>query len=392
MDVYPEICYNTSVKAIFGALRRCFVIMPELTYVQQRDRRNLAQIRELLVNLPSSCTFFIQSIEETTTTLTRLAYARDLQLFFRFLIAEVSEFGDQTAALLTDADVGRVTGAHVALYAQFLSLYVNDQERELVNHELAKMRKLASLRSYFQFMFKSGRIAANVAQLIDLPKIHEKPILRLEIDEAARLLDAAQTGEALSSRQKAWHEHTKARDLAILSLFLGTGIRVSECVGLNLEDVDFSLNSFLVTRKGGAQVILYFPDEVARALKDYLTLRRDMKPLPGHEHALFLSLQNKRMGVRSVENMVKKYARIAAPLKKRISPHKLRSTFGTNLYHETGDIYLVADVLGHSDVNTTRKHYAAMSDDRRRLAAAHVKLRDNDASYTDAEPSSGDEA
>ena len=74
--------------------------------------------------------------------------------------------------------------------------------------------------------------------------------------------------------------------------------------------------------------------------------------------------------------MVKKYAQVAAPLKKRISPHKLRSTFGTNLYQETGDIYLVADVLGHSDVNTTRRHYAAMSDDRRRMAARHVKLRE----------------
>ena len=349
----------------------------ELTYVQQRDRKNLAQIREFLLKLPASCTFFIQSIEENTTTLTRLGYVRDLTLFFHFLTAEISEFGDKAVISLTDEDIGRITGQHVALYAQYLSLYVNDQERELVNHELAKMRKLASLRSYFQFMFKSERIQANVAQLIDLPKIHEKPILRLEIDEVARMLDAAQSGEALSSRQKTWHEHTRTRDLAILTLFLGTGIRVSECVGLNLEDIDFSINSFLVTRKGGAQVILYFSDEVAQALKDYIALRKDMNPLPGHENALFLSMQNKRMGVRSVENMVKKYAQIASPLKKRISPHKLRSTFGTNLYHETGDIYLVADVLGHSDVNTTRKHYAAMSDDRRRMAAQYVKLRED---------------
>ena len=81
--------------------------------------------------------------------------------------------------------------------------------------------------------------------------------------------------------------------------------------------------------------------------------------------------------MRAVQTMVKKYASIAAPLKKHLSPHKLRSTFGTNLYHETGDIYLVADVLGHSDVNTTRRHYAAMSDDRRRMAAKKVLLRDD---------------
>ena len=349
----------------------------ELTYVQQRDRKNLEEIRAFLMKLPTSCTFFIQSIEETTTTLTRLGYVRDLQLFFRFLTTEIAEFGDKPVVSLTDDDLKYVTGQHVALYAQFLSLYIDDQEREQVNRENAKMRKLASLRSYFQFMFKDGRIPANVAQLIDLPKIHDKPILRLEIDEVARMLDAVQSGSALSAQQKAFHEHTRARDLAMLTLFLGTGIRVSECVGLNLEDVDFTNNSFLVTRKGGAQVILYFSDEVAQALKAYLALRKEMHPLPGHENAFFLSIQNKRMGVRSVENMVKKYALIAAPLKKRLSPHKLRSTFGTNLYHETGDIYLVADVLGHSDVNTTRKHYAAMSDDRRRMAAKAVKLRDD---------------
>ena len=101
-----------------------------------------------------------------------------------------------------------------------------------------------------------------------------------------------------------------------------------------------------------------------------------MTPAPGSEDALFLSLQNKRLNVRSIENLVKKYARIITPLKK-ITPHKLRSTYGTNLYRETGDIYLVADVLGHNDVNTTKKHYAAIQEDRRRSARNIVKLREN---------------
>ena len=83
----------------------------------------------------------------------------------------------------------------------------------------------------------------------------------------------------------------------------------------------------------------------------------------------------KRMSVRSVENLVKKYAKIVTPLKK-ITPHKLRSTYGTSLYQETGDIYLVADVLGHSDVNTTKKHYAAQNENRRRSARDKVRLRE----------------
>ena len=109
----------------------------------------------------------------------------------------------------------------------------------------------------------------------------------------------------------------------------------------------------------------------------YLEERHEIEAFPGHEQALFLSLQRKRLSVRSVENLVKKYAQLVAPLKK-ITPHKLRSTYGTNLYRETGDIYLVADVLGHADVNTTKKHYAALEDERRRSARNAVTLREKE--------------
>ena len=123
-------------------------------------------------------------------------------------------------------------------------------------------------------------------------------------------------------------------------------------------------------------MVVYFGDEVAEALKNYMAGDREAAtPLPGHEQELFLSTQRKRMGVQAVENMVKKYARQVTPNKK-ITPHKLRSTYGTSLYKETGDIYLVADVLGHKDVNTTKKHYAAIDDNRRRKAASAVKLRE----------------
>ena len=107
--------------------------------------------------------------------------------------------------------------------------------------------------------------------------------------------------------------------------------------------------------------------------------RQHLDALPGHEDALFLSMQKRRMTQRAVQLLVKKYAAIAAPLKPRISPHKLRSTFATNLYNATGDIDLVADVLGHSSVDTTRKHYADMTDARRRMAASYVTLPDREA-------------
>ena len=160
-----------------------------------------------------------------------------------------------------------------------------------------------------------------------------------------------------------------------MTLFLGTGIRVSECVGLNIEDVDLKNNGIKILRKGGNEVVVYFSDEVLEALLPYLEERKNIEAAPGHSNALFLSMQKKRMSVRSVEKLVKKYARTVTTMK-NITPHKLRSTYGTNLYNETGDIYLVADVLGHKDVNTTKKHYASLEDNRRRMAAKAVILRE----------------
>jgi len=158
-------------------------------------------------------------------------------------------------------------------------------------------------------------------------------------------------------------------------LLLATGIRISELVGLNRSDFDFPNNSFSITRKGGSHAILYLPDEAIELLKDYLEERNEMQAPPGpHEDAMFLSLQKTRLTVSSIEKLVKKYSLPALPVKS-ISPHKFRSTYGTNLYKETGDIYLVADVLGHKDINTTKKHYAAIEEDRRKLAAKVTKLR-----------------
>ena len=213
--------------------------------------------------------------------------------------------------------------------------------------------------------------------MVQLPKLHNKPIVYLEPNEIVDVLICAEQSESsgLSERQKKYNAHTRKRDVAILTLFLGTGIRVSELVGIDVDDINFYNNEFGIVRKGGNRDVLSFGSEVRRALLDYLAEREHVLPLPGHEKALFLSLQRRRITVRAVENLVKKYAAVAVP-QKRITPHKLRSTFGTMLYGETGDIYLVADVMGHKDVNTTRKHYASMSKERRRKAAEVIKLMD----------------
>lgn len=346
------------------------------TYAEERAKDLIFLTRCVLRELPPVCADFVRAIELTTQPLTRYAYVSDLKLFFHYLVSECPRFGDLKPTQITENDLNSITARDLHMYMEYLSLYIKGNS-EISNAELGKMRKLASLRSFYKFLFKNSLIDADVAQLIDMPKRREKPIIRMEIDEVARMLDLVESGEGMSERQRAYNANTRVRDLAILTLFLDTGIRVSELVGINISDIDFSINGFLVTRKGGNQTILYFSDEVEIALKDYLKIRSEQTAAAGEEDALFLSLQNRRISVRAVQNMVKKYATQAAPLKKHLSPHKLRSTFGTNLYHETGDIYLVADVLGHSDVNTTRRHYAAMSDDRRRMAAKLIRARDD---------------
>jgi len=346
----------------------------ELTYKTEMDVRRVDRLRQLERELPAVCTDFFRSVAHTTSTLTRLAYAYDYRLFFDYLQKENPAFADAPIPLWGEKELSQITVRDIDGYQDYLSQYF-DKNRSLVqNHELGIMRKLCSLRSLFEYLFRMGHVPANITTLVALPKLHEKPILRMTPEEMEKMLLSVQSGEGLTDRQQAFAQLTAKRDTAILLMFLGTGIRVSELVGIDLNDLDFSQNAFQVTRKGGNQAILYFPEQVAQALQAYLTERRQITPREGHEQALFLSLQKKRITQRAVENLVKKYALAAAPLKKRLSPHKLRSTFGTNLYQETGDIYLVADVLGHSDVNTTRRHYAAMTDQHRREAAKRIVL------------------
>ena len=216
----------------------------------------------------------------------------------------------------------------------------------------------------------------NIFDKVDRPKLPEKAITRMDADETANFLDTVEYGTNLTDRQLKFHEKSKVRDLAIMTLMLSTGIRISECVGLDLNDVDFKNTCIRVTRKGGKEAIVYFSDEAVEPLQEYIEERKKLTPAKGSENALFLSSHHSRINVRTIQNMVKKYSQIAVPLK-HITPHKLRSTYGTALYQETSDIYLVADVLGHSDVNTTRKHYADMDDYRKRRARNTVQLREH---------------
>jgi site-specific recombinase XerD len=346
------------------------------TYHEQLKIKYAKQLREQLEELPSFLGEFFIGVSSRVTARSKCAYAYDLGVFFNYLRDREPKFLGKDLRAFTLEDLKKIRGEEIARFLDYITYYERPPDKSLTNQEYGKSRKLAAVRTLFSYFYKMKKLDANPAGLVDFPKPREKEIIRLEVDEVARLLDEVEQGEKLTAHQKKYHDITRLRDTALISLLLGTGMRVSECVGIDLGHLDFDLNGVKVTRKGGDEVVLFFGREVRRALLEYLPPRKELDPLPGHEPALFLSLQNKRLTVRAVQNLVKKYSKLVTTLK-NISPHKLRSTYGTNLYRETGDIYLVADVLGHVDVNTTRKHYAHMDEDRRRQAANAVKLRED---------------
>ena len=349
--------------------------MSDFNYHEQLNIKNTKKLRDLLAELPRFCGDFFRGVEPTTSAKTRIAYAYDLKVFFEFITNTNPAYKNFSIRDLKIDILDQITALDLEEFLEYLTYY-KSEVKEYINSATGKKRKLTTIRSFYNYYYRKEMIETNPAVLVDIPKVNTKEIIRLDPDEVARLLDEVDSGENLTEKQKAFHNKTRTRDLAIITLLLGTGLRVSECVGLDIDDVDFNNDGVKIVRKGGNEAIIYFGDEVRDALENYLLEREDIITQDGHEDALFLSLQRRRISVRAVENLVKKYASLITSLK-NITPHRLRSTYGTSLYRATGDIYLVADVLGHSDVNTTKKHYAAIEDARRRSAANKVKLRED---------------
>ena len=351
-------------------------IMDKENYYQKRNINNLKKIEYLKDELPPFIGEYFIGIENQTSTLTRLNYAYDLRIFFHYIVHYCIK--NKTVRDLTYADLERITSTDIEKFLSYLTYYDFNGTTESCN-ERAKARKLSTIRAMFKYFFAKEKISVNNASKVATPKLHEKEIIRLETNEIASLLNCVDSGEGMTPQQQAFHSLTKERDAAILTLFLGTGIRISELVGLNEDDINFKNNSFKIIRKGGNEAVLYFSDEVAQALNNYIQKKNQLREKNisfTKDPALFLSLKQKRISIRAVENLVKKYSQLVVPLKK-ISPHKLRSTYGTQLYRKTQDIYVVADVLGHKDVNTTKKHYAAISEDIRKNVADVIQLRDD---------------
>ena len=165
--------------------------------------------RRIVSELPNAVYDYILAINTSTQPLTRYAYVHDLRLFFSYLQKEVPRFSGKELIAWTDKDFASITVRDINMFLDYLSIYFNEDDSMVTNQELGKMRKFYSIRSFFKWMFKQGMIPADVTALAEAPKRHEKPILRLDIDEVNSMLTEAQNGENLSARQQKFHALTQ---------------------------------------------------------------------------------------------------------------------------------------------------------------------------------------
>lgn len=348
-------------------------------YYKEKSSMQKLKLTELLSELPEFAKKYINDKRLRTQTSTLISYCYDLITFYKYLIEMNPTFKNYKVKDFSYNEMIMLTADDIAEYQLYLEFNAGDNKHE--NDKKAIARKMSPLRGMFQYHYEHENIPNNPTTLVKLPHIKkDKNIVRLNAAEVVDILNCVEHGTFNESeRSQKYRLKTKQRDIAILTLLLGTGMRVSECAGLDLDDVNFSDNSLIIVRKGGGQDVIYFGEEISDALGNYIDGERELiKPLEGHEKALFYSLQAKRISVDAIENLVKKFGKIAVPNKK-ITPHKLRSTYGTALYRQTGDIRLVADVLGHENVNTTVQYYAAIEDEHKRKAANAVDLHNIDS-------------
>ena len=354
----------------------------EPTYRDEKNDQYESRIAALLEELPDYCGEFMFAISSSKPGSTRYAYLIDIKVFLEFIVRKIPQYKKYSPADLPFEALSSLTPVHMDMYMNYLNSYESDGKK-YHNKESGKLRKIASLSTMYKFFLRRGRIAANPTIYIERPSVKKIQKVVLSDDEVEKLLLDIESGANLTEAQLRTHDKKKYRDLAIVILMLATGIRVSELVGLNLTDVYFDspvtdtegniVYQARVIRKRGKIENIDFNEGCMMAIRRYLDQERPMlvKGREEEEPALFVSLKGTRLATNSVEHMVNTYSRGSVPLK-NITPHKFRKTRGTNLYRETGDIQLVADVLGHDSVEVTSRHYI-LTDEDRKINTANIK-------------------
>jgi len=209
------------------------------------------------------------------------------------------------------------------------------------NKKASISRKLASVRTFFEFLIRNGTIKSNSAKLVPTPKGEKRLPTFLTVDEVVKLVETPGSDNAYESR-----------DRAILELLYSCGLRVSELVGINLNDLDLDLMSVKVLGKGNKERLVPLGSKASFAIKTYLSQRLDLKPKDDY---LFVNSRGGRLTTRSIDRIIKKYATISG-IPKNISPHVLRHTFATHLLGGGADLRAIQEMLGHKSLSTTQRY------------------------------------
>lgn len=274
-------------------------------------------------------------------------YLLDLRTFFRFMSMRKSglslsedEFEKISISDLTLNDIKDISAQNIIDYLMFAGF-------ERANSTTTRMRKLSSLKSFFHYAHgKRHYIDSNPTSDVDAPKKSKTLPKYLTVDEAVSLLEAVKSDT---------ESKTVIRDYAIITLFLNTGMRLSELVGLNVESFDSQLTTVKVLGKGSKERIIYLNDAANGAVRDYIRIRLNPRYIRTEENAFFLSGRQTRISAKTVQWVVYKYLDMAGLGAKGLSVHKLRHTAATLMY-QTGkvDIRVLKDILGHEQLNTTQ--------------------------------------
>lgn len=340
-----------------------------MNYKDKTQQQYYLKLNELLSSLPDFCRTYFIGRENRLSQVTAVSYAYNLTKFFEYLHANNSYFSAKDIQSIKLDDMAKLTSEDIEEFLHWMRYHETDG-KTFNNKQSTLEHYLSSISELYSYYIKRGHLSTNPVDAIDRTVRKKKKIIRLENNEKTIFTDAVKYGTGLSPRQQKFHEKNKQRDLAIVTVFLNTGIRVSELVGINIPDINFDNHSISIIRKGGNQQYVYFSDKTETVLQEYLTVRHLYHPMDT-ENALFLSKTGERISIRSVQKLVKKYAQSSLPGKTdAITPHKLRSTFATDMLRATNDIELVSEQLGHANLQTTRIY--ADYDENKRSDARNI--------------------
>lgn len=324
------------------------------TYRSDLSRKYIEKYHELQEQLPGFCSSYLSNKGIRCKTDTLVMTCWDLLEFFNWLIESNPSLRGKTPKQLTLSDLSNLTYDDINEF-QSCRLHM------LENKPSRVARLMSSIRTFFRYEVTHGFLPVDpTAGCANVRIPHNKDIVKLNKEEVSKLVSTVKGAQGPNQRTQKMQAKHQYRDTAIVVLLLNTGIRVSELVGLNVEDVDIETDepSIYVIRKGGGADRVYLNKDAVEALKKYLELERNGYMTTDESlSALFLSNRSQRLTVRSVQKMVEKYVRFALPQRSDVHVHTFRKTYGTRLYDLTGDIKMVQDVLGHSDPSTTSRYY-----------------------------------